>query len=65
MSKSQKAFIAEIQLHLDRLRETADELKANTIHRVHAANRINLVVDGIARIVVAKVAKEVAKGRKK
>lgn len=40
---------ATIQSRMDRLRETANELRAGTIHPVHAANRIEKIANEIAR----------------
>lgn len=43
------AVVAQMHGHADRLRETAAELRAGTINRHHAANRIEKIANTIAK----------------
>jgi hypothetical protein len=43
------AVAAMISVRMDRLRETANELRAGAIHPAHAANRIEKIANEIAK----------------
>lgn len=48
-SVSASAVAVRVAERMDRLRETAAELRAGTIHPAHAANRIARIADEISR----------------